>query len=298
VSALLGELERLLELVAGGGLWTTPALRYRGPRPCGASPTSRSPGTASPPPPASFPRRRGRLRAAPRPPPPRGFRSASSRTPPCSHRERRPRRARGRRRAVVQARRRHRSLFPEGRRHPLPVRRASSTTFGRSPRERPIVIQSLFLAFDGAPPDEAEIEAYCGRLRDLRAGGGRIDLVQVLYDLPSARGPSRSRPFLSPVSSPSRGGCGPSASRRRFSARERPNWTRRAGACRLAFHVEGNVGTPVPLSCSYKSGTAASSASRTVRPAPPAAPSATTASSGPRTCPPPTSGPSTWPCST
>ena len=41
------------------------------------------------------------------------------------------------------------------------------------------MIQSLFLAFDGVPPDEAEIDAYCGRLRDLASGGGRIDLVQV-----------------------------------------------------------------------------------------------------------------------
>ena len=46
-------------------------------------------------------------------------------------------------------------------------------------RERPIVIQSLFLAFDGIPPDEPEIDTYCGRLRDLSAAGGRIDLVQV-----------------------------------------------------------------------------------------------------------------------
>lgn len=46
-------------------------------------------------------------------------------------------------------------------------------------RERPIVIQSLFMAFDGTPPDEAEIDAYCGRLGDLVAEGARIDLVQV-----------------------------------------------------------------------------------------------------------------------
>jgi wyosine [tRNA(Phe)-imidazoG37] synthetase (radical SAM superfamily) len=46
-------------------------------------------------------------------------------------------------------------------------------------RERPIVIQSLFLSFDGAGPDDAEITAYCARLRDLAAEGGQIDLVQV-----------------------------------------------------------------------------------------------------------------------
>ncbi len=49
----------------------------------------------------------------------------------------------------------------------------------RIARERPIVIQSLFLTWRGAGPDDDEIEAWCGRLRDLVAGGGRIDLVQV-----------------------------------------------------------------------------------------------------------------------
>jgi wyosine [tRNA(Phe)-imidazoG37] synthetase (radical SAM superfamily) len=46
-------------------------------------------------------------------------------------------------------------------------------------RERPIVIQSLFLTFGGRGPDAAEIAAYCDRLRDLQGAGGRIDRVQV-----------------------------------------------------------------------------------------------------------------------
>jgi wyosine [tRNA(Phe)-imidazoG37] synthetase (radical SAM superfamily) len=46
-------------------------------------------------------------------------------------------------------------------------------------RERPIVIQSMFLALDGAEPPEEEIEAYAGRLRALVDQGGRIELVQV-----------------------------------------------------------------------------------------------------------------------
>jgi wyosine [tRNA(Phe)-imidazoG37] synthetase (radical SAM superfamily) len=46
-------------------------------------------------------------------------------------------------------------------------------------RERPIVVQSLFLTFDGKGPDDAEIASYVGRLRDLLADGGRIDRVQV-----------------------------------------------------------------------------------------------------------------------
>ena len=46
-------------------------------------------------------------------------------------------------------------------------------------RERPIVVQSLFLAWDGVGPDAAEIAAYCGRLRDLLDAGGKVDRVQV-----------------------------------------------------------------------------------------------------------------------
>jgi wyosine [tRNA(Phe)-imidazoG37] synthetase (radical SAM superfamily) len=57
-------------------------------------------------------------------------------------------------------------------------------------RERPIVVQSMFLTWEGAGPDEAEIEAYVERLRDILAGGGRIDLVQV-YTV--ARRPSDPR---------------------------------------------------------------------------------------------------------
>lgn len=46
-------------------------------------------------------------------------------------------------------------------------------------RQRPIVIQSLFLTFDGQGPDDAEVAAYVGRLRDLLAAEGKIDRVQV-----------------------------------------------------------------------------------------------------------------------
>jgi wyosine [tRNA(Phe)-imidazoG37] synthetase (radical SAM superfamily) len=46
-------------------------------------------------------------------------------------------------------------------------------------RERPIVVQSLFLAMAGRGPDDAEVEAWAGRLRDVAAGGGQIDHVQV-----------------------------------------------------------------------------------------------------------------------
>jgi wyosine [tRNA(Phe)-imidazoG37] synthetase (radical SAM superfamily) len=46
-------------------------------------------------------------------------------------------------------------------------------------RERPIVVQSLFLALGGTGPDDAEIEAWADRLRSLTSHGGRVDHVQV-----------------------------------------------------------------------------------------------------------------------
>ncbi len=49
----------------------------------------------------------------------------------------------------------------------------------RLARERPIVIQSLFLAFAGKGPTDAEIDTYAGRLHEIVAAGGFIDRVQV-----------------------------------------------------------------------------------------------------------------------
>lgn len=46
-------------------------------------------------------------------------------------------------------------------------------------RQRPIVIQSLFLRWQGEPPGAEEIEAYCQRLCDIVQAGGKIRLVQV-----------------------------------------------------------------------------------------------------------------------
>lgn len=57
-------------------------------------------------------------------------------------------------------------------------------------RERPIVIQALFMRYAGAAPEPAEIDAWAGRLRDITAAGGRIELVQV-YTV--AREPSDPR---------------------------------------------------------------------------------------------------------
>jgi wyosine [tRNA(Phe)-imidazoG37] synthetase (radical SAM superfamily) len=57
-------------------------------------------------------------------------------------------------------------------------------------RARPIVIQSLFLTLDGAGPDDAEIAAWVGRMREIVTQGGRIGHVQV-YTV--ARAPSDPR---------------------------------------------------------------------------------------------------------
>jgi len=44
---------------------------------------------------------------------------------------------------------------------------------------RPVVLQSLFMKIRGEGPSAAEIGAYCDRVRDILAAGGRISLVQV-----------------------------------------------------------------------------------------------------------------------
>ena len=44
---------------------------------------------------------------------------------------------------------------------------------------RPIVIQTLFMLIEGQPPSMAEVKAYCGRLNDITAAGGRIKQVQI-----------------------------------------------------------------------------------------------------------------------
>ncbi len=46
-------------------------------------------------------------------------------------------------------------------------------------RARPIVIQALFMRVDETPPTTDEIAAFCDRLDEIRAAGGRIKLVQV-----------------------------------------------------------------------------------------------------------------------
>ena len=46
-------------------------------------------------------------------------------------------------------------------------------------RERPVIIQSLFLAVDGIGPSDGEVNAYVQRLKELKAAGAQIPLVQI-----------------------------------------------------------------------------------------------------------------------
>jgi wyosine [tRNA(Phe)-imidazoG37] synthetase (radical SAM superfamily) len=46
-------------------------------------------------------------------------------------------------------------------------------------RVRPLVIQSLFMRVGGAPPSPAELSAFCDRLNEITAAGGKLSLVQI-----------------------------------------------------------------------------------------------------------------------
>ena len=46
-------------------------------------------------------------------------------------------------------------------------------------RDRPVVIQSLFMRLDGEGPGECEIAAFVERLKDITSAGGEIEHVQV-----------------------------------------------------------------------------------------------------------------------
>ncbi|MCC7407991.1 MAG: hypothetical protein IT442_07965 [Phycisphaeraceae bacterium] len=62
-------------------------------------------------------------------------------------------------------------------------------------RQRPLVIQSLWMNVHGAPPPEAEFNAYLDRLAEILAAGGMLKLVQ-LYTV--AR--RVAEPYVSPLS--------------------------------------------------------------------------------------------------
>lgn len=59
---------------------------------------------------------------------------------------------------------------------------------------RPLVIQTLFMKVNGAGPSGDEVSAYCDRLTEILAAGGRLDRVQV-YTI--ARRPAES--YVAPL---------------------------------------------------------------------------------------------------
>jgi wyosine [tRNA(Phe)-imidazoG37] synthetase (radical SAM superfamily) len=61
-------------------------------------------------------------------------------------------------------------------------------------RVRPLVIQSLFMRVNGEPPTPLEIEAFCDRLSEITAAGGKLKLVQI-YTV--ARRPAES--YVAPL---------------------------------------------------------------------------------------------------
>lgn len=61
-------------------------------------------------------------------------------------------------------------------------------------RVRPVVIQSLWMRVDEEPPPDAEVVAYCGRLGEIQAAGGRLKAIQ-LYTI--ARTPTE--PSVTPL---------------------------------------------------------------------------------------------------
>lgn len=78
-------------------------------------------------------------------------------------------------------------------RTPIPFRQILDNITAAA-RVRPLVIQSLFMRVHGEPPSQQELEAFCDRLNEITAAGGRLKLVQV-YTV--ARRPAES--FVTPL---------------------------------------------------------------------------------------------------
>jgi wyosine [tRNA(Phe)-imidazoG37] synthetase (radical SAM superfamily) len=78
-------------------------------------------------------------------------------------------------------------------RTPIPFRQILDNITAAA-RVRPLVIQSLFMRVNGEPPSAAELEAFCDRLNEITAAGGKLKLVQV-YTV--ARRPAES--YVAPL---------------------------------------------------------------------------------------------------
>ena len=78
-------------------------------------------------------------------------------------------------------------------RTPIPFRQILDNITAAA-RVRPLVIQSLFMRVNGEPPTPAELEAFCDRLNEITAAGGKLKLVQI-YTI--ARRPAES--YVTPL---------------------------------------------------------------------------------------------------
>jgi wyosine [tRNA(Phe)-imidazoG37] synthetase (radical SAM superfamily) len=63
-------------------------------------------------------------------------------------------------------------------RTPIPFRQILDNITAAA-RIRPLVIQSLFMRVNGEPPTADELHAFCDRLSEITAAGGRLKLVQI-----------------------------------------------------------------------------------------------------------------------
>ena len=73
-------------------------------------------------------------------------------------------------------------------RSPMPLSRVLDNIIWAA-RVRPLVIQSLWMQIRGELPPDEEIQAFCQRLREITAAGGRLSLIQI-YTI--ARRPAES----------------------------------------------------------------------------------------------------------
>jgi wyosine [tRNA(Phe)-imidazoG37] synthetase (radical SAM superfamily) len=78
-------------------------------------------------------------------------------------------------------------------RTPIPFRQILDNITAAA-RVRPLVIQALFMRINGEPPSPAELEAFCDRLNEITAAGGKLKLVQI-YTI--ARRPTES--YVAPL---------------------------------------------------------------------------------------------------
>jgi wyosine [tRNA(Phe)-imidazoG37] synthetase (radical SAM superfamily) len=78
-------------------------------------------------------------------------------------------------------------------RTPIPFRQILDNITAAA-KIRPLVIQALFMRVSGEPPGPAELEAFCDRLNEITAAGGKLKLVQI-YTV--ARRPAES--YVAPL---------------------------------------------------------------------------------------------------